>query len=413
MAFCAGRTLLEQSNVWLKGVPAIAEKSECVKHAMLSLSAGYVLDYAPSPKLKKRANHHHRRAVMLLGLELNKPENYELGKEEPLLMALSLLNHEDIVNWETREATKKMPKWYQGNRAVKYLLDKSDPGYRYRDPINVQSSVNRYIMSHYQMKSLILSETCSPLEPGAEESVFPWLLEGNEKEVRRITGLAGCCAKVLHMFAQITQLCAQLHDNPESQAVQTAGEILLERLHNFQQWSDLMEVPFETSEQLFEACEADLDEIGKVKTAHLSVALNAESFVQAAQAYLLCRLFRRSRRHPEVQKRLIALIKCTNYVPLDGPLYTAQDSLYGLAMAGLLAVEEEHREIVRGQFAPLEMGPRGNDTPVWRVLERLWCWLDEGPIDPEEGDKPLAKRTAWWEQMVSHIMVTEGRLSLL
>lgn len=81
---------------------------------MLSLSAGYVLDYAPTEKLKKKANAHHRRAVLLLGAELNKPENYEIGREEPLLVALSLLNQDDIVNWETRESTKRNPKWYQG-----------------------------------------------------------------------------------------------------------------------------------------------------------------------------------------------------------------------------------------------------------------------------------------------------------
>jgi len=52
-------------------------------------------------------------------------------------MALSLLNHKDIVNWETRESTKRNPRWHQGEKAVKFLLDKSDPGYRFREPINV------------------------------------------------------------------------------------------------------------------------------------------------------------------------------------------------------------------------------------------------------------------------------------
>lgn len=42
------------------------------------------------------ANYHHKKAALLLGLELNKPENYEPGKEEPLLVALSLMNHEDV-----------------------------------------------------------------------------------------------------------------------------------------------------------------------------------------------------------------------------------------------------------------------------------------------------------------------------
>lgn len=415
VAYCAGRTLLPTSNVWLTGVPAIAEKSECVRHAMLSCAAGYVLDYAPSERLKQRADYHHKCAVMLVGLELNREENYDPGKEEPLLMALSLLNHEDIVNWETRESTKRNPKWYQGNLAVKYLLDKSDPGYQYKHPINVQSTNNRYVMSHYQMKSLILSDTCAPLKPDTEEYPFRWLLEGNEKEVRRVTGLAGCCAKVLHVFTQITRLCSQLQDNPNSIPIQTAGKVILESLTNFQQWSDLLPHPFLTTDQLFQACEADKDESGKVQTAALSVALNADSYVLAAQIYLLCRLFRKPRRHPDVQSRLRTLVTWTDYLPLDGPLYTAQDSLYGLAIAGFIAIEPEHRAVVEGQFCPLLMGPRGNDPPVWHVTEKLWRWLDEAGIedDPEDtDDKPLAERKPWWETMVAWIMDTQGQLSL-
>jgi hypothetical protein len=96
VAFCPGRTLLPASNPWLTGVTAIAQKSDCVKHALLSLTASYVLDYTPSENLMKRASYHHKKATLLLGLELNKPENYEPGKEEPLLIALSLLNHEDV-----------------------------------------------------------------------------------------------------------------------------------------------------------------------------------------------------------------------------------------------------------------------------------------------------------------------------
>jgi len=74
-AYCPGRTMLEKSNVWLSGVPAIAKMFDYVKHAMLYVSAGYVLDYAPSENLKQRASVHHNRAAMLLGLELNKAAN--------------------------------------------------------------------------------------------------------------------------------------------------------------------------------------------------------------------------------------------------------------------------------------------------------------------------------------------------
>jgi hypothetical protein len=380
---------------------------------MLSLAAGYVLDYAPTTKLKRKAAMHHKRAILLLGLELNKPENYEPGKEEPLLMALSLLNHEDIVNWETREKTKSMPKWYSGVQAVKTLLDKSDPGYRYHHPINVQSTSIRYAMSHYQAQSLVLSDTCAPLGNVTEDYPFPWLLEGNERDVRKITGLSGCCAKLIHVFAQITHLTSSLAKNPESLAIPAAGKIILESLTNFRQWSDLSE-GYDSPEALIEACEANVDENNKVTEAGLSVALNAESYVASAQIYLLCRLFRLPRRHPEVEAKLEMLFKCVDLVPLDGPLYTAQDSLYGLAMVGLVATKETHRQMVRQQFMEVTATSRGNTPPIWRMVQNLWNWLDTDLVEEDSVDqRSIVHRIPWWESMADRIMVTEGRLSLI
>ena len=74
----------------------MAESSECVKHALLSMAATYVLDYAPSEELKIRANIHHKRAVTLLGVELTKIDTYKPGGEEVALCALSILNQEDV-----------------------------------------------------------------------------------------------------------------------------------------------------------------------------------------------------------------------------------------------------------------------------------------------------------------------------
>ena len=96
VAFCEGRTLLPASNIWLHGVAAMAEDNECVKHALLSMAATYVLDYAPSEKLKAKANVHHKQAVKLLNLELAKMETYKPGGEEVALAALSILNQEDV-----------------------------------------------------------------------------------------------------------------------------------------------------------------------------------------------------------------------------------------------------------------------------------------------------------------------------
>ena len=74
----------------------MTEKIECVKHALLSLSASYVLDYTPAANLKERANLHHRKAVELLELELRKEETYQPGGGEAAVCALSILSQEDV-----------------------------------------------------------------------------------------------------------------------------------------------------------------------------------------------------------------------------------------------------------------------------------------------------------------------------
>ena len=79
----------------------MAESSECVKHALLSMAATYVLDYAPADELKVRANIHHKRAVKLLSIELAKMGTYKPGGEEVALCALSILNQEDVSEWRT------------------------------------------------------------------------------------------------------------------------------------------------------------------------------------------------------------------------------------------------------------------------------------------------------------------------
>lgn len=193
--------------------------------------------------------------------------------------------------------------------------------------------------------------------------------------------------------------------------IPSAAKIILERLHNFRQWSDLSE-GYDSPQALFDSCV--LDETGKVVDAAMSIALNAESYVASAQIYLHCRLLRKPRRHPEVQAALSNLMRCIDLVPLDGPLYTAQDSLLGPAIAGFVAVRDEDRGIIREQFEYLLDGPRGNDTPVWRTLEDLWPWLDtELDEDDVDDSRPIAERTAWWETMVDRIMEREGRLSLI
>ena len=98
-----------------------------------------------------------------------------------------------------------------GVRAVKYILDKSDPGYRYQKPKYVQSSPFRHHMGNLQAQNDILSAVVAPLELAEEECPYAWLLEGDERDVTRIVGLTGTCSRLLHMIAQITNLSADMH----------------------------------------------------------------------------------------------------------------------------------------------------------------------------------------------------------
>ena len=70
--------------------------SSCVKHAILSLAAAYFLDYAPSEKLRERANDHYRRAVELLSHAIRDPETQEIGKGDSVIGALILLMSNDV-----------------------------------------------------------------------------------------------------------------------------------------------------------------------------------------------------------------------------------------------------------------------------------------------------------------------------
>ena len=225
VAFCTGRTLLPESNGFLNDIMPMASGNACVKHALLALASTYVLDYLPSKELEKRANMHHKRAVILLGQELNKEETYKPGSEDGVVGALVLLCHNDVsfsplivtllthaqlVNWEIDRERSKSPIWLTGNQTAKMVLDKSDPGYRYMNPMNVQSSKARRYIGNKAALADIFCSVAAPLATKESACPYPWLLEGNEREVRRIDGLNGLAPKLLHTYAQITHLATRI-----------------------------------------------------------------------------------------------------------------------------------------------------------------------------------------------------------
>jgi len=54
--------------------------------------------------------------------------------------------------------------------------------------------------------------------------------------------------------------------------------------------------------------------------------------------------------HPDVQEPLSRLMKCLAWTPVSGPLFTAQAPLHSAFLGGLVAYDEEDREIVRAWF---------------------------------------------------------------
>ena len=96
VAFCSGRTLLAKSNGFYCDIAPMAADNDCVKHALLTLAATYVLDYLPSEPLRDRANWHYNKAVALLDEGLKSSETREIGKEDAIIGALVLLNCDDV-----------------------------------------------------------------------------------------------------------------------------------------------------------------------------------------------------------------------------------------------------------------------------------------------------------------------------
>jgi Fungal specific transcription factor domain len=95
-AWCKGRTILYHSNSFLKDVTAMCAGSPAVRHAVFALAATYILDYEPLERLVQIADKHHRRAVRLLGEQLQNPDKYAPGNEDALLATIFLLSHDDV-----------------------------------------------------------------------------------------------------------------------------------------------------------------------------------------------------------------------------------------------------------------------------------------------------------------------------
>jgi hypothetical protein len=95
-AICPGRTVVKTDNAYKAEIAPMAEKSPLVQHAILSLSATYVMDFKQHRRLTERANYHHAEAIRLLTEELNNLTIYRPGKENAAVAALYLLAHNEV-----------------------------------------------------------------------------------------------------------------------------------------------------------------------------------------------------------------------------------------------------------------------------------------------------------------------------
>lgn len=112
------------------------------------------------------------------------------------------------MNWELRRHKHREPRWRAGSRLAKSILDKSDPGRRYRKIENAQSNSVRISNANWVAHVNILAQPVTPLKIEDTEPAYPWLLAGSERDRRKIHGGTGVCPKILHTFAQITRLAA-------------------------------------------------------------------------------------------------------------------------------------------------------------------------------------------------------------
>lgn len=119
--------------------------------------------------------------------------------------------HDDtkIVQWELRRSKTERPRWRCGTLTAKTILDDTDPGYRYWLPENVQTTSVRRSNANMCAYAEICALPVTKLSIVDMDKLYPWLLEGSERDVREIHGGTGVSPKLLHIYAQITQLSAR------------------------------------------------------------------------------------------------------------------------------------------------------------------------------------------------------------
>lgn len=66
------------------------------KHALLSHSASYVLDYQPTEEMRIRANYHYRNAVQHLSQTLAREDTYRVGMDDSSVASIIMIFTSDV-----------------------------------------------------------------------------------------------------------------------------------------------------------------------------------------------------------------------------------------------------------------------------------------------------------------------------
>ncbi|KAF5526323.1 hypothetical protein CGCA056_v003627 [Colletotrichum aenigma] len=426
VAWCSGRTVLRRTNTWLVDIAQMAYKDNCVKHALLALAGTYVFDYRPLQKYKDMAEYHYKRAVILLSLQLGAARNDSLsdGDMEAVLAAIALLNMNDVVCSEHWRLQKRVPRWLDGARLSCQLLDTSDPGHRYRDPVNIQPSDARVGNAILASRAAIFALPMMPLMlENTKDKQFVWLLQGSELNTSRIHGGCGMSPSLLYQFAQITHLAALTHLDPVDSSF-FAGPMALRMLHDLlglSQWYEFeratgvtkVKVDVDTIAGLLRS--GHLDAHGAINSKEGMTASTAEAWRFAAIIYLQCRLLRLPRNHPDVLCQAANLAATIRVMPTSGYMFTAQAPFFPVFLLGVVAVEEEHSKCALDWFESVtETKCRSSVPPAYEALKKTREWMASNVHDaPLPIPDRIVDRHGWWEDVVDHVSKTSGTLCLV
>ncbi|KAG6006209.1 hypothetical protein E4U21_007248 [Claviceps maximensis] len=417
--WCPGRSVLEDTNLWLKDF-AQMHKSIGVRSAIQSLAGIYIYDYQPLDSIRDRVNRRFQDAEKRFTQLLNDPATYRDESQANEMITIGvILSMQDIVLTERRLKKPFVPRWLQGFRCAEDILQATDHGYRFWRTSNVQTSALRISQSVIVGRAVILAQPMSPLPPpdefdaAKEASRFGWLLYGTEKDMYQVHGGCGFSKKLLHILSQVTYCAARLHQDAESPVVPMTADYIYRELLNMRQWSPESR-DWETAKTSTAVIEWVCRQPPGYKIDENSTMtdVTAEAWRIAAKLYLLSRVFRLPRNHPDIVSNSNDLAQCITIMPTSGMQFTAQAPLLPVFLLGILATLPEHRAVSQKWFDEVLQTPvRSSVPPLYKVLKNIWGWIDIDfpPLLPPnfEAAQPIHLRHAWWERLVAKVQDQE------